>query len=143
MYSAFFGEKSTSEKLYQVALQKKKNWGAQLGEMSGTQQSFIPFVDAVEEVARALRDTGVQMKISSFDLKLRLTSTGGKLRPEGASVLILSTSGPGLGIKIEESFGKVNGIFSVTTTEVVDAGGSKVTITLKPQDKYLENFSKK
>jgi Tfp pilus assembly PilM family ATPase len=142
MFQAFFGKKNSSEKLYQVALNEKKGWGVG----SGNLQTFIPFAEAVEEVSRAIKETGAMVRIKSIDLKLRTTQTGGvqgRLSGE-ASSLAITTEEKGLGTRLESQFTRnPNGIFEASAQETSDASGkTNLTLSLKVKKAYLEKLGK-
>ncbi len=143
-FEAFFGTKNSSQLLVPQANTMKKNWEASMGKGGAGIPYFVDVVKALVEVAKAIQESKANVRIDTIDFKMRTKpQQRGGIAAEAASTVTLTTSEGLIGTRLEKLFGKPGGVFNCSASDHPAAGGTnKVTLTLNPQQKYLDDLRK-
>ncbi len=144
VFQAFFGKKNDSANLHAAALVEKKRWEQILGVGGQNIPVFIPVLDGMQEIGKALLAANAQFRVIGMDVRLKTVQKSGRpLQAEGDTRIDLTTTESGLGTRLQTLFGRPNQIFSANVSESTDAlGTSKLTLTLTPRPEYLSGLKK-
>ncbi len=145
MYEAFFGMKNSSQLLVSQTNTMKKNWEATMGKGGAGIPYFVDVTKAFVEIGKAIQESKANVRIDLVDLKLRTkTQARGGIAAEATSTVTLTTPDGLIGTRLEKLFGKPGGVFNCSASDHPSQGSNtnKVTLTLTPQQKYLDDLRK-
>jgi hypothetical protein len=146
IYETFFGKPpAKGRNPVDSAREQKKRWEA--GGLSNVGR-FLPYVDVVRDVSKAMASTGLFFRLSSINYKFGLTrtvKTQGSTKKEewksaGDSQIVLETDDSNGHLKIENAFDRSprSQFFDAETTSSPQTKGDyKVTVKLKVSQKVL------
>ncbi len=145
-FKAFFDKETDSDRPFNRAQDEKKKFQTAIGMQGGANiPSFVPLTDALGEISRAVKEASTSaLSIQSIDLKLKTKTVGGKLLAEGDSTMQINCSDPTVNSKLANVFGKgERAVFEYSGSISNQGGTTKISVTLKLLESYINKFLKK